>query len=89
MQSPDLLAEIDDLPWDRIVHVYGRATEIPTLIRPERPFLSAQAKGLGIVGSRPGRRTDPARSFIPQGSTCVNGPFRASKLRSIVTLTHL
>jgi len=33
MQTPDLLAGIDDLPWDRIVHVYGRASDIPALIR--------------------------------------------------------
>jgi hypothetical protein len=29
----DPLAGIDDLPWKRIVHVYGRAAKIPSAIR--------------------------------------------------------
>jgi hypothetical protein len=29
----DPLKEIDDVPWSRIVHFYGRATEIPNSIR--------------------------------------------------------
>ena len=32
-RAADPLANFDDVPWDRIVHFYDRATEIPGLIR--------------------------------------------------------
>jgi hypothetical protein len=33
MLNPDPLKGIDDIPWRRIVHFYGRATQIPGAIR--------------------------------------------------------